>query len=47
MDLIWVMPAEGEKMDTNIAYLLVLATLGFFGYVGYRAATEKELDEDD
>ena len=47
MDLIWVMPAEGEKMDTNIAYLLVLATLGFFGYVGYRAATENEVDEDD
>ena len=47
MDLIWLMPAEGEKMDTNIAYLLVIATLGFFGYVGYRAATEKELDEDD
>ena len=33
-------------MDTNIAYLLMLGTLGFFGYVGYQAATEKELDQD-
>jgi len=33
-------------MDTNIAYGLMLATLGFFGYVGYQAATEKELDAD-
>ena len=41
------MPAEGEKMDTNIAYGLMLATLGFFGYIGYQAATEKELDADE
>ena len=34
-------------MDTNIAYGLMLATLGFFGYVGYQAATEKELDADE
>jgi len=34
-------------MDTNIAYGLMLATLGFFGYVGYQAATEKELDNDE
>ena len=34
-------------MDTNIAYGLMLATLGFFGYVGYQAATEKELDTDE
>ena len=33
-------------MDTNIAYGLMLATLGFFGYIGYQAATEKELDSD-
>ena len=33
-------------MDTNIAYVLMLGTLGFFGYVGYQAATEKELDQD-
>ena len=46
MDLIWVMPAEEENMDTNIAYGLMLATLGFFGYVGYQAATEKVLDSD-
>ncbi|HJM40838.1 MAG TPA: hypothetical protein QF514_01260 [Candidatus Thalassarchaeaceae archaeon] len=35
-----------DDMDTNIAYLLMIATLGFFGYVGYKAATEKELDQD-
>ena len=34
-------------MDTNIAYGLMLATLGFFGYIGYQAATEKELDTDE
>ena len=33
-------------MDTNIAYVLMAATLGFFGYVGYKASTEKELDQD-
>ena len=33
-------------MDTNSAYLLMAATLGFFGYVGYHAATEKDLDQD-
>ncbi|MEC7704140.1 MAG: hypothetical protein VX906_02745 [Candidatus Thermoplasmatota archaeon] len=33
-------------MDTNIAYGLMLATLGFFGYVGYQAVTEKEIDSD-
>ena len=34
-------------MDTNIAYVLMIGTLGFFGYVGYQAATEKELDSDE
>ncbi|MDP6326590.1 MAG: hypothetical protein QGI36_05815, partial [Candidatus Thalassarchaeaceae archaeon] len=34
-------------MDTNIAYGLMLVTLGFFGYVGFQAATEKELDSDE
>ena len=34
-------------MDTNIAYGLMLATLGFFGYIGYQAATEKELEADE
>ncbi len=33
-------------MDTNIAYVLMVGTLGFFGYVGYQAATERELDQD-
>jgi len=46
-NLIWVMPAEGENMETNIAYGLMLATLGFFGYVGDQAATEKELETDE
>ena len=32
-------------METNIAYVLMIGTLGFFGYVGYQAATEKELDQ--
>ncbi|MCH2358936.1 MAG: hypothetical protein MK235_05440 [Candidatus Poseidoniales archaeon] len=33
-------------MDTNVAYLLMLGTLAGFGYIGWRAATEKELDSD-
>ena len=33
-------------MNTNIAYVLMIGTLAFFGYVGYQAATEKELDKD-
>ena len=33
-------------MDDVIAYGLMIGTLGFFGYVGYQAATEKELDQD-
>ncbi len=41
------MPAEGIKLDTNIAYGLMLATLGFFGYIGYQAATEKDLNADE
>ena len=34
-------------METNIAYGLMLATLGFFGYIGYQAVTEKDLDNDE
>lgn len=34
-------------MNTNIAYGLMLATLGFFGYIGYQAATKKELNADE
>jgi|TARA_B110000196_G_scaffold319956_1_gene339761 Na+/proline symporter len=34
-------------METNIAYLLMLATLGFFGYVGFQATNVKELDSDE
>ncbi len=33
-------------MDTNFAYGLLLATLGFFAYVGFQATTEREIDED-
>ncbi len=33
-------------MDTNVAYLLMLGTLAGFGYIGWQAATEKELDSD-
>jgi len=46
MDLNWVMPAEGEEMETNTAYLLMACTLIAFGYVGYRASFEKDLDAD-
>jgi Na+/proline symporter len=34
-------------METNIAYLLMLSTLGFFGYVGFQATKVKELDSDE
>jgi len=34
-------------METNIAYLLMLSTLGFFGYVGFQATSVKELDSDE
>ena len=40
------MPAEGEEMETNTAYLLMACTLIAFGYVGYRASSEKDLDAD-
>ena len=39
------MPAEGENMETNIAYGLMIVTLGFFGYVGYNAAN-RDMDSD-
>jgi len=47
MNLNWVMPAEGEEMDTNIAYGLMIATLGVFGYIGYQASNSKEIEADD
>tara|TARA_B100001250_G_scaffold353553_1_gene326939 strand:+ start:803 stop:2293 length:1491 start_codon:yes stop_codon:yes gene_type:complete len=34
-------------MDTNIAYGLMLVTLGFFGYIGYQKTTGKKLDADE
>ncbi|MDP6870435.1 MAG: hypothetical protein QGI21_06670 [Candidatus Poseidoniaceae archaeon] len=30
----------------SLAYVLLIATLGFFGYIGFRAAVEKKLDKD-
>ena len=33
-------------MDTNIAYLLMIATLGYFGYIGYQVTTNEEIDGD-
>ena len=33
-------------MDALVAYALLLGTLGFFGYVGYSAAAEREIDSD-
>jgi Na+/proline symporter len=34
-------------MDTNIAYGLMIATLGVFGYIGYQASNDKEIEVDD
>ena len=34
-------------MDTNIAYGLMIATLGVFGYIGYRASNAKVFEADD
>ena len=34
-------------MDTNIAYGLMLATLGIFGYIGYQASTAREIETDE
>ena len=33
-------------MDTLFSYTLLLGTLGFFGYIGYSAAAQRELDSD-
>ena len=33
-------------MDTLVSYTLLLGTLGFFGYIGYSAASEKDMDSD-
>ena len=42
------MPAEELKMEITpiIAYGLMLVTLGFFGYIGYKATNEKEVNVD-
>ena len=34
-------------MDTNIAYGLMIATLGIFGYIGYQASNAKEIEADE
>ncbi|MDP6662141.1 MAG: hypothetical protein QF545_04320 [Candidatus Thalassarchaeaceae archaeon] len=33
-------------MDSTTSYVLLLGTLAFFGYVGYTAAAEQEMDSD-
>lgn len=33
-------------MDTLFSYTLLLGTLGFFGYIGYSAGSQRELDSD-
>lgn len=34
-------------METNIAYGLMIATLGIFGYIGYQASADKEIEADE
>ncbi|MBT6073088.1 MAG: hypothetical protein HOG58_05810 [Euryarchaeota archaeon] len=34
-------------MDNNITYGLMLATLGFFGYIGYNSVANKEINSDE
>ena len=34
-------------METNIAYGLMIATLGIFGYIGYQASTDNEIGADE
>jgi Na+/proline symporter len=33
-------------IETNFGYILLLGTLGFFGYIGFQAVSDKELDSD-
>ncbi len=34
-------------MDNNIAYGIMIATLGFFGYIGYQSVANKEINSDE
>ncbi len=34
-------------MNTNIAYVLMIATLGFFGYIGFQAVRDREIEQDE
>ena len=34
-------------MDALFAYALLLATLGFFGYIGYQESAAKEIEADE
>ena len=34
-------------MDNNIAYGIMIATLGFFGYIGYQSVSNKEINNDE
>ena len=34
-------------MDTNVAYGLMIATLGIFGYIAYQATNDEEIGADE
>ena len=34
-------------MDTNVAYGLMIATLGIFGYIAYQATNNEEIGADE
>ena len=34
-------------MNTNIAYVLMIATLGFFGYIGFQSVRDREIEQDE
>jgi len=37
----------GREMDTNVAYGLMIATLGIFGYIAYQATNDEEIGADE
>ena len=37
----------GREMDTNVAYGLMIATLGIFGYIAYQATNDEEIGVDE
>ena len=34
-------------MNIEIAYILMIITLGLFGYIGYKAASKREINNDE